>query len=691
MQTPLDQTVGSASAPHWLAERAAQWLSQWPSGRDWLFSIKTFLAAMLALYIAMLLALPRPYWAMATVYVVSHPLLGATRSKGLYRVGGTLLGACAAVLLTPLLDQTPLLFMLAISVWTATLLYLALLDRTPSNYLYMLAAYSLPLMALPAVSAPDQVFGLAVARSEEIVVGIVCASVVGAIVFPGQVATVLSARVNAWLRDAAAWSAEVLEHEVQHRVHGSRHQLAADILTLDQFLGQLSYDASSASKVRHGRHLRERLSMLLPILSSVTASVTQLEAQPGGVPTELRALMREIAAWMRTVSAQGATGDRLAQALDMAPQASVSPQWSAVLADHLRTSLHELVLLWQDCLVLRDRIAESQDSPAWQPLYQRRDLSSQARHYDHGMMLFSCVSASLYIFAIGLIWIWSGWDDGGSAVIMGAIASCFFAAQDEPARSQWSFFVWNTVCMALSTVLLFKVLPPTQDFETLALALFPPFLLVGSLATRPKFMIMAMTLTVSTASAMGLSGAYNANFTGFINSQLASITGILLALIWTRITRPFGVRLALRRLVHAWWADLARTSAGEHGGDHADLSARMRDRLSLLLPRLAASGHDRLTDGFSELRVGLAVLDLQRVEAQLDPASAQAVHHVLQAVAAHYQGRLKGAVSVPPPELDVLVRDALRKVSQDREVMPHDALRALTELRLTLCPPGANP
>ena len=647
---------------------------------------------MLALYTAMLLTLPRPYWAMATVYVVSHPLLGATRSKGIYRVGGTLLGACAAVLLTPLLDQTPLLFMLAIAVWTTTLLYLALLDRTPSNYLFMLAAYSLPLMALPAVSAPDQVFGLAVARSEEIMVGIVCASVVGAIVFPGKVATVLSAKVDAWLRDAAAWSAEVLEHEAQHRVHGSRHQLAADILTLDQFLGQLSYDTSSASKVRHARHLRERLSMLLPILSSVSASVTQLEAQHGGVPTELRALMRDIAAWMRMAHTQDDTGRRLAQALDMAPQASVSPVWSAVLADHLRTSLHELVLLWQDCLVLRDGIADSQDRPASPLLYQRRDLSSQARHYDHGMMFFSCVSASMYIFALGMVWIWSGWDDGGSAVIMGAIASCFFAAQDEPARSQWSFFVWNTVCMVLSTVLLFKLLPPTQDFETLALALFPPFLLVGSLATRPKFTIMAMTLTVSTASSMGLSGAYNANFTGFINSQLASITGILLALIWTRITRPFGVRLALRRLVHSWWEDLASTSSGERVGDQAVLSARMRDRLSLLLPRLAASGHDRLTDGFSELRVGLAVLDLQRVKPLLPPASTQAVQAVLQSVAAHYQSLLKDAAVVAHPQaLAELVREALRQVSQSHDAMQHETLRALTELRLTLCPPGANP
>ena len=122
-----------------------------PSGREWLFSVKTFAASMLALYIALALGMPRPYWAMATVYVVSHPLTGATRSKGVYRAGGTLLGAGAAVLLVPWLVNQPVLLSAVVSLWTGSLLYLSQLDRTPRNYLYMLAAYTLPMIAFGAV------------------------------------------------------------------------------------------------------------------------------------------------------------------------------------------------------------------------------------------------------------------------------------------------------------------------------------------------------------------------------------------------------------------------------------------------------------------------------------------------------------------------------------------------------------
>ena len=101
-----------------------------PSSRDWIYSVKTFAASMLALYLALKFELPRPYWAMASVYIASNPFVGATTSKALYRALGTMLGAAGAVALLPPLVQTPILFSLAIAVWMGVMLYLAISDRT---------------------------------------------------------------------------------------------------------------------------------------------------------------------------------------------------------------------------------------------------------------------------------------------------------------------------------------------------------------------------------------------------------------------------------------------------------------------------------------------------------------------------------------------------------------------------------
>jgi len=658
-----------------------------PSGREWLFSVKTFAASMLALYIALALGMPRPYWAMATVYVVSHPLTGATRSKGVYRAGGTLLGASAAVLLVPWLVNQPMLLSAVVSLWTGSLLYLSQLDRTPRNYLYMLAAYTLPMIAFGAVGSPTEVFNIAVARTEEILLAITCASTVAALVLPGRVAPVLDQRIGVWLRDAAAWAAEALQP--RGTTGASRHQLATDILALDQFIGQLAYDTASVDVVRHARELRWRLSLMLPVLSSLQAATAELRQLPSGLPKGLEQALAQVADWMQLPDAQPAPLPELSwQNPDEGGPAGAD--WPAVLTQHTLARLHTLVCLWQDCLALRQRIAHNNHGRIgfddWAPAYRRQHLDSQARHVDHGMVVFSALSASALSFVLCLLWIFTGWQQGASAVIMGTITACFFASQDEPARAQRGFFAWTCVGMLLTSVLLFYVIPATHHFETLVLALALPFLPLGTLALRPSFAPMAMTLTVCTASFLGLSGAYDADFADFVNSNLAGITGAFGALAWTLLTRPFGTGLALRRLVRSLWRDLVRHAWGRHQSEHAALGDRMLDRLSLLLPRLAASAHDRVTDGFSELRVGFSVLDLQGSGAPTGPVG-QSLRRVLGAVAAHYRARLDQTLR--PHAAQALGRRidcALHTLAGQESPQARLARHALAELRITLCP-----
>nr|WP_263481120.1 FUSC family protein [Stutzerimonas kunmingensis] len=172
-----------------------------PTWREWLFSAKALIAALLALYIALAIPLENPYWAMASVYVVSHPLSGATRSKAIYRALGTLLGAAASVVLLPTFAQQPVMLSLAISLWIGALLFLSLLDRSPRSYIFLLAAYTVPLISLAEVNHPATIFDVALARSEEILLGIVCASVVNAVLFPSRIAPTLAAKMHLLLRD----------------------------------------------------------------------------------------------------------------------------------------------------------------------------------------------------------------------------------------------------------------------------------------------------------------------------------------------------------------------------------------------------------------------------------------------------------------------------------------------------------
>ena len=233
------------------------------------------------------------------------------------------------------------------------------------------------------------------------------------------------------------------------------------------------------------------------------------------------------------------------------------------------------------------------------------------------------------------------------------------------------------------------------------LSLAPIFLCIGTLITRPAFAVMALGLTVSLATSLGLSDAYSADFGLFVNSSLSSAAGSLLALVWTLLTRPFGMTLSLRRLLRSTWADLARTAAGRHLGDVDRLRARMIDRLAQLMPRLAASTGAQGLDGLAELRVGLSAVLLQQREAGLQPEAAARVQAVLDALQAHYERQLAQPQAAPLPAdvalryrigqaIAVLAPIAGRHATAGDRDAAHEALHALAELKLTLCPAPAG-
>ena len=668
-----------------------------PSWRDWLFSGKAFLASMLALYIALAFDLPRPYWAMAAVYVVSNPLVGATSSKALYRALGTLIGACASVILVPLFVDSPELFSLVVALWTGTLLYMSMLDRTPRSYVFMLAGYSLALIALPSVGAPETIFDTAVARSEEIILGITCAAVVGAVVFPASVATVLSERIGTWLGDAADWAEDILRGDgAVPATPLKRQQLAADISGLDLIISQLSYDPGTRDFASHARQLRSRLLMLLPLFSSLADRLHEVKARNPDMLERLRPQLHAIADWLKHGNGPASTedADRFRTALSALEPTGDQFSWDNLIFASALARLKEIVSLWQDCLTLRDQIVHGRAAADWRPALRHRRLIGRARLYDHGLLLFSTGCVVVATLVTAMFWIYSGWANGATFVMMTAVAGSFFAAMDRPAPFIVRMFVWCAVSLVASAVYLFAILPMVHEYEMLVLVFVVPFLVIGALIPRPQANLLAMLLTVNTASFMALQNRYGADFTTFANEAIAALGGIGFALAATLITRPFGAELAAARLLRAGWADLAETAAGRRRQDQEKLSARMLDRLGQIVPRLAAIDKRDIgaVDGFAEVRVGYNVLELQRQRRRLDEPAAEAINAVLIGVAAFYRQRsAEGRAADAPDALRLRLDHALRMTAYESHRRARRACDALVGLRRALFPHAPAP
>ena len=386
-----------------------------------LFSAKSFAAAMLAMYVANRAGLPRPFWAMLTSYVVAAPMAGNVRSKALYRFCGTLLGCTATVLIVPALANAPELLTLALALWVGACLYLSLQDRTARSYVFMLAGYTAALIGFPSVETPLNLFDNAVARVEEIGLGILCATLVHSLVFPVGMGPTLLAVLDRGLGDARQWFADVLRRPdaAAAPLDIDRQRLAGDITQLRLLSTHVPFDTSHLRWTAGAiGAMQDALAALTPALSAVEDRLQALVEAEGELAPDVTALLARTASWLHAETAPAANGrDAAMQGLLVSLRelgADVEPDtpWTRALRIALAVRLEELVRGWRHCETLRREIDSGLAGAA-----PRRvaSIANRVLHRDTGLALLSAFAAVLAICLCGAFWIATAWPSGSAA------------------------------------------------------------------------------------------------------------------------------------------------------------------------------------------------------------------------------------------------------------------------------------
>jgi uncharacterized membrane protein YccC len=651
--------------------------------REWVFSANSFVAAMLALYISLVIGLERPFWAMATVYIVSQPITGTVRSKAVYRFGGTLIGATAAVWLVPMMANAPALLSIALALWVCACQFLSLLDRTPRSYLFMLAGYTAALIGFPSVDHPDQIFSVALLRAQEIGVGVLCASLMHTLFFPRSVSAVLETRLAAISSDAQAWIVSALSGQILPRNAPQRRTIAADITELHMLATHIPYDTDAQRPTRATlAALQDRLMLLVPLISAIEDRVQSLK-QADGLTPDIQALLDGLRQWVEAASRSGRRGDPAPLRADMIRIINETPAqgWANLLTHNLLVRLTELIDLLRLSRELSDSLSKPASglSPDAQALIGQR--MARPLHLDLGMALLSTLATFAATVGACLFWIVTAWPEGAIAPMIAAVMCCFFATMDDPTTAQRGFLTWTVASLPLIALYQFAILPMVHGFVMLGVVLAPPLLLMGVLLPLPKWYNRIMPMVMGFATGLALTSTFSADFANFANANFAQVAGVAAAIYATRLLRVVGPHTIARRVLHACWRELAAIASDRPKLRPGEWTSLMLDRIQLLAPRLSgASSHDRLAaaDALRDLRIGLNLLVLRDL-ADTD------IDALLTDLSGHFAALEHSESLRPPPHLRDRIDSALRTPR------PLSALVALTGLRRNLFPDAAPP
>ncbi|QIL84116.1 FUSC family protein [Diaphorobacter sp. HDW4A] len=675
---------------------------------EMLFSVKCLASAVLSLYVASRLGLSRPFWAMMTSYVVASPLAGTVRSKALYRVLGTIVGCTATLLIVPALANAPELLTLALALWVGGCLYLSLLDRSPSSYVFMLAGYTAALIGFPNVQAPQTLFDNATLRVEEIIVGILCATVVHSIVFPKGLAPAVLGLLDGAMKHTRHWIQDLLvtadppnSPDATSALASDKSKVASDITQLRLLSTHIPFDTTNLRWTAGAvSTMQDHIASLMPTVSAVEDRLVALEQAEGALAPDVVAMLARIREWLDAQDYKQLDPDRARQAAELRAEIhSFAMQrwdeqpshWSRLLRVALATRLTELVDAWDACVRLRHDIDAGIGGA---PITSRRlgNLSHRALHLDHGMAALSGLAAVLAICLCSAFWILTGWPTGSAAAMMAAIFCCFFATMDNPVPAIKGFLKYLLWSMPLSVVYVLILLPNVQDFGMLIAVCAPVCLVLGCYMARPQNMMAAMGILLG-----GFFGTLAMYDTGtvdlitFVNSMIGQIMGIVTAAVVTALVRSVGVSWAARRIQRANWRELSELAQPGASARQLDAYAvRMLDRIGLLAPRIAQAGGK--IDGVAndqalrDLRVGADLASLQR---QNIPMESTRIAGVLSDIGQFFERRSAGlADTALPPSILAHIDEVLDYAATRPESRPQwrAAVTALVGLRRNLFP-----
>lgn len=632
------------------------------------FALRTFAAAMLALSIAFWLDMPRPYWAMASVYITSNPLTGATRSKALYRMLGTLIGAAGTIALVPNLVDAPELLSLAIALWVGILLYFSLIDGTPRSYVFILSGYTVALLGFPIISAPELTFDIVSSRVQEILLGIVVASVVSTLVMPRSVASAIAAKADVWLADARRLGLDVMTGSGSEQERdGQRMRLAVAAAEIDQLSRHLDYEAATSANMALGlQRLRQHMLALLPLLGSIEDHRSALDSDEEA-SGRIAAICAGIARWLEAGGRDDEGSNALRAALGgLDTTLDADAGWIDITVAGLALRLRDLVDVIRDCWLLRQAIADGRDPDQLKLAFKSDTLTAAIPHRDHRLALWAGAATALSVLACCSFWILTGWADGASAALFAALAGSFLAGLDDPRPAFRTFGVVILVVIAISGIYTFGVLPRVTTIEMLIIALAPAFLLFGWMSARPATAQAGSWFAIFTSVQLALQSSYEGSFASFANASVALFVGVALTAVTCAIVRFLGASWIASRLLRSNWRTLAAVAELTTPGDRVAIASIMQHRLALLAARITVVPAEATRDAANlrQLRTALNIIDVR--QARLSRVATAAVDELFGHLASVFRAHAGGPL---PDELvgrlDGAIASTLREAASE--------------------------
>ncbi|CAI0837116.1 FUSC family protein [Serratia quinivorans] len=510
------------------------------SAGQWRYALRNSLAMCLSLWVAFVLNLDEPYWALTSAAVVSFPTVGGVISKSIGRVFGSLVGAAASVAIAGHCLNDPWLFTLFIAAWIGLCTYISNHYQNNVSYAFALAGYTAAIIAFSTVNVTDtqQIFDIAQARVCEVITGILCGGLMMMILpstSDGEALLTSLRRMHLRLLEHAAmlWQPEIT---VQMRT--SHEGVIGQILTMNLLRIQAFW---SHYRLRRQNNLLNYMLHQQLRITSVISSLRRMLLNWPDRPANLATVLNQLLNELRNPDTDKYRLARILQ--QIAPQ---DPADYRHRAFWLR--LRHFCWLYLNCSRWLQRLESATPVSEIQP----PRVTSLARHTDSYEAAYNGLRTFLCIILGCAYWINTQWDAGSSALTLVAISCVLYSSTASPINSITTLLKAVTLLSIVCFLVKFGLMIQIDDLWLFCAFLFPVLVTMQMLKLQnPSYAALWGQLIVFMGSFLSVTNPPSYDYQSFINDSIGKIVGVLLAGLAFQILRPSSDKRKSRRIIRA--------------------------------------------------------------------------------------------------------------------------------------------
>ena len=510
------------------------------TGGQWRYALRNSLAMCLALWVAFVLELDEPYWALTSAAVVSFPTIGGVISKSIGRIFGSQVGAAASVAIAGHCLNDPWLFTLFIAAWIGLCTYISNHYQNNVSYAFALAGYTAAIIAFGTVNVTDtqQIFDIAQARVCEVITGILCGGLMMMILPSTSDCEALLTSLRRMQQRLLEHAAMLWQPEVTAPMRTSHEGVIGQILTMNLLRIQAFW---SHYRLRRQNNLLNYLLHQQLRITSVISSLRRMLLNWPDRPANLMPVLTQLLDELRDPATDKYRLARLLQ--QIAPQDAADYRHRAFW---LR--LRDFCWLYLRCNRWLQRLESATAVSDLQP----PRVTSLARHPDsyeaayNGLRTFLCI-----VIGCGY-WINTQWDAGSAALTLTAISCVLYSSTPSPINSVSTLLKAVLLLSVACFVVKFGLMIQIDDFWVFCAFLFPILVTMQMLKLQnPPYAALWGQLIVFMGSFLTVSNPPSYDYQSFINDNIGKIVGVLLAGLAFQILRPSWDKRKSRRIIRA--------------------------------------------------------------------------------------------------------------------------------------------